>query len=259
MACAVLQQLRDRLSEVGLAHIKIVGFDQAHVMPDYLRFLSGRPGNATLLDVAGLHCYRDDVDYAPVLELLPKIGEPALWLTEYGDLDNTGEHELDVAISLARRLVRAMNMGVTAALAWDAYDNWHRHENGWTIYGLLRTAVRVPTYSYSKKRRYFAARHFYRYIRPGWWRASCSEQDLMPICAFVGDTGELSAVGVNLLPEERTFVVTTDSPHPQGPLALLVTSMDLSCEVCYRSSSSGSGPALTVPGRSIFTVTTLAA
>ena len=81
----------------------------------------------------------------------------------------------------------------------------------------------------------------------------------MPICAFAGDTGELSAIGVNPLPEERTFVVTTDGPQPEGPLALLVTSMDLSCEVCHRSSSAGSGQALTVPGRSIFTVTTLAA
>ncbi len=154
VASAVLEQLRDRPSEDALAHIKIVGFDRARVIPDYLKFLSGRSGTATLLDVAGLHCYRDDVDYAPVLELRPKIGEPALWLTEYGDLDNTGEHELDVAISSARRLVRAMNMGVTAALAWDAYD---------------------------------------------------------------------------------------------------------SCEVCYRTSSPGSGQALTVPGRSIFTVTTLGA
>ena len=43
------------------------------------------------------------------------------------------------AVSSTRRLLRGIDDGVRAATVWDAYDNWHAHDDSWTIYGLLRT------------------------------------------------------------------------------------------------------------------------
>jgi hypothetical protein len=39
---------------------------------------------------------------------------------------------------------------------WDAYDNYHDHDERWTIYGLLRYGQGI----YTPKKRYFGARMY---------------------------------------------------------------------------------------------------
>ena len=63
----------------------------------------------------------------------------SLWMTEYGDLDQTGLIEWQFAWRSARRLMRVLADGFHAALAWDAFDNLHEHDGVWATYGLLRT------------------------------------------------------------------------------------------------------------------------
>jgi hypothetical protein len=255
-ACAVLEQLRARLAQGGLDR-KLAGFDQAHLDRRYIDRLLARPDGSRLLDVVAMHSYRDDVAYDEVTRVLPALDEPAYWLTEYGDLDNTGELELEVAIASTRRLIQALRGGVNAALVWDAYDNWHRHENGWTLYGLLRTAVRGPVYHYTKKKRYYAARQVYRYILPAWRRVACNDDGTVSTVACAGEDGELTVVGLNERQEERAVRLEVSGPTPvRDALSVVATSPELSCDTLYDSGFSGTA-LFTVPGRSVFTATTL--
>jgi len=52
----------------------------------------------------------------------------SVWMTEYGDLDQTGLVEWQFAWRSARRLMRMLADGFHAALAWDAFDNLHEHD-----------------------------------------------------------------------------------------------------------------------------------
>lgn len=91
-----------------------------------------------------------------------------LWMTEYGDLDQTGLAEWQVAWRSTRRLLKFLEDGFSAAFAWDAFDNLHEHDGVWATYGLLRTDR--ETWAHAPKRRYFAAKQVYRFVRPGWHR-----------------------------------------------------------------------------------------
>ena len=50
-----------------------------------------------------------------------------------------------------------------AGIVWDAYDNFHGHDDFWGIWGLLRTA----RHRYTPKKRYYAARQVYRFVPSG--------------------------------------------------------------------------------------------
>jgi hypothetical protein len=85
------------------------------------------------------------------------------WLTEYGDLEQTGEREWYVAWASTQRLFNALEAGFQAGLVWDAFDNYHDHNEAWTIYGLLRNGL----HTFTPKKRYYAAKQMYRFVRPG--------------------------------------------------------------------------------------------
>ena len=90
----------------------------------------------------------------------------SVWMTEYGDLDQTGEIEYEFAWRSTRRLMKSLHDGFNAALAWDAFDNLHEHDTAWAIYGLLKTDT--ANWNYTPKKRYYAAKQVYKFVKPGW-------------------------------------------------------------------------------------------
>ena len=91
-----------------------------------------------------------------------------VWMTEYGDLDQTEEIEFGIAWRSTRRLLRFLNDGVSAGLVWDGYDNYHKHDESWSLYGLLRTDR--ESWEYTPKRRFYSAKQVFRYVKPGFKR-----------------------------------------------------------------------------------------
>jgi hypothetical protein len=87
------------------------------------------------------------------------------WMSEYGDLDQTGEVEFGIAWRSTRRLLNALADGFSVGMVWDAFDNLHKHDNACTTYGLL--AYDRETRLYTPKIRYYAAQQLYKFIRPG--------------------------------------------------------------------------------------------
>ncbi len=91
-------------------------------------------------------------------------------MTEYGDLEQSGEKEWYVGWWMTSRLFDQLENGFNGALVWDAYDNYHDHDETWTIYGLLRTGLRL----YTPKKRYYASKQVFRYVLPGFERLEVS-------------------------------------------------------------------------------------
>ena len=77
-------------------------------------------------------------ELAQALAMSPHRGV-GLWMTEYGDLDQTGLVEWGVAWRSTRRLMKFVADGFSAGIAWDAFDNLHEHDGVWALYGLLET------------------------------------------------------------------------------------------------------------------------
>ena len=123
----------------------------------------------------GTHTYGDgdigDGDNGNFLKFSQAIKNSAfknasVWLTEYGDLDQTGEIENEFAWRSTRRLMKMLSNGFSAALAWDAFDNFHEHDTTWASYGLLKTDT--VNWTYAPKKRYYAAKQIYKFVKPDW-------------------------------------------------------------------------------------------
>ena len=71
-----------------------------------------------------------------------------------------------------------------AALAWDAFDNLHEHDGVWATYGLLKTDR--AAWTYAPKKRYFAAKQVYRFVRPGWRRVEVALPPRDPKDVYAG-------------------------------------------------------------------------
>jgi len=172
----------ERMDRAGLRDVSLVVMDDTNPGAGYVDVLVQSPELLPRLAAFATHRYGNGGDedggnwfveksgYARLSEkiLASPFRERPLWLTEYGDLDQTGEVEFGVAWRSTRRLLKALNDGLSAGLAWDAFDNLHEHDKAWATYGLLKTDRNA--WDYSPKRRYYAAKQVYRYVRRGFRR-----------------------------------------------------------------------------------------
>lgn len=195
----VLLLLDEKLRQVGLDDIKLVVAEQAFFNTAYLEAIVEEPRLAQRIGVFGLHCYGtiSPDQFAAVHEIASTsdFATTHLWMTEYGDLDQSGEKEWYVAWAMTERLFSLLEGGFQAALVWDAYDNYHDHDQDWTIYGLLRTGLRVHT----PKLRYFAAKQIFRFVPPGFERiAAETESPGLRVLAFANpERTQITVVGMN--------------------------------------------------------------
>jgi O-glycosyl hydrolase len=191
-AC-VLEVLDQALARRGLDDIRLVVAEEAGMTTDYMQPIldssaAGRVG------VWAMHCYGwyTPAQFAAVREL---AGDTPLWMTEYGDLEQTGEREWPVAWNMTQRLFDLLEHGFRAALVWDAYDNYHDHDEHWTLYGLIRTGLRA----YTPKKRYYAQKQVFRFVRPGMQRiaATCPEPGVRVLAFANTDRSQVTVVGLN--------------------------------------------------------------
>jgi hypothetical protein len=197
-----------------------------------------------------------------------------VWMTEYGDLDQTGLIEWQFAWRSARRLLRMLEDGLHAAIAWDAFDNLHEHDGLWATYGLLATDR--ATLSHAPKKRYFAAKQVFRFVRPGWRRvaavppprdsknAYAGWQDParhLRLAAFVSPDGrDVTLVGMSRVEGDVELAVSLRGLAPEAaarPLAYLRTTRTEDARLVEEKAAVDGTLRVTVPEASIFTLTTL--
>jgi hypothetical protein len=200
----------------------------------------------------------------------------SLWMTEYGDLDQTGLIEWQFAWRSARRLMRMLADGFHAAIAWDAFDNLHEHDGVWATYGLLRTDRQ--TWSCAPKKRYFAAKQVYRFVRPGWNRVEVALPPRDPkdvyagwhdpmrhvrLLAFTSPDGEdVTLVGMSRVEGDVALEVVLHG-LAQGasgkPLSYYRTTRTEDARLVEEKVAASGALRISVPEGSIFTLTTLRA
>jgi len=190
----------DDVFREGLEDVKFVVPEQASFNTEYVKYLINNPAIADRIGVISMHMY-SNIPVAVLRKFVDTVrkslcGNCSIWMGEYGDLDQSGEIEWYVAWITTYRLFNILDAGFNGAIFWDAFDNYHDHDEAWTIYGLLRVGRRI----FTPKKRYYAAKQVYRFVRPGFLRVNANvDSEKVRILAFTDDgREELTIVGMNL-------------------------------------------------------------
>jgi O-glycosyl hydrolase len=194
----LLGAIARRLEKEGLGDVKLVVAEQAIVITDYVGPIMRDPELMKQVGIFSFHTYGTD-SVGPQLERVrqTQYSHIPIWLTEYGDLkdlDKSAENEWkNFSLAATQRVLRALNQGAAAALFWDAYDNYHEHYPRLTFYGLVKNADHI----YAPKKRYYAAKQLYHFVRPGSQRiAVTTDAPGLTVSAFRnGATDSLVIVG----------------------------------------------------------------
>ncbi len=171
-----------KFKEYGLDNLKYIVFCDGSFFPHRIRYFIADKSLASQTFAISGHTYGngDEGDGDNWYDVNSTIGQTIdsikttayknahIWLTEYGDLDQTDEIEWEFAWRCQRRLLRALREGVNLAQQWDAWDNVHKHDKAWSKYGIIKTDS--TDWTYTPKHRFYAAKHIYKYVRPGWKR-----------------------------------------------------------------------------------------
>ena len=255
VATRTLEALADRLDAAGLGDVRFAALDQAFYGLDYLAALASSSKLRERVGVAAMHCY-GDYSLDPVRAFIASEElQWRYWLTEFGDLDQSGEREWEVATACVRRLLRGLADGVQAATIWDAYDNWHLHDRSWTIYGLLRTGNNL----YTPKKRYHALRHVYRFAPPGSVRLGlAADGAALPLVAFRSPDRHLTIVGLNESAEPVELALDPGTnDHPGDALILFGTDPSRDCARLAEIAFTGGAPRFEIPAQCVFTVSSM--
>jgi O-glycosyl hydrolase len=228
----VLEAIARRLTKEGLGDVRLVCVDQAIVTTDYINPLLQNAELMKQIGVFSFHTYGED-SVAPQVERVSrsKYPETRVWLTEYGDLsdrDKSFENEWkNQSLKATQRVLRALNQGATAAFFWDAFDNLELCEMRLSFYGLMRN----DNHQYSPKKRYFAAKQLYRFVRPGSERiAANTEAAGLMVSAFRNTPrNSLVIVGVKLGGPKQVQIIIPDAGQAPPSWDLYQTTRTLDC------------------------------
>src|SRR5207245_11204959 len=142
-------------------------------------------------------------------------------------LDKSAANEWkNCSLAATQRALRALNQGASAALYWDAYDNYHEHYPRLTFYGLMKNTDHI----YAPKKRYYAAKQLYHFVRPGSQRiAAATDTPGLLVSAFWnGARSSLIVVGAKQGPPA---VIQLSLPHASvlpSTMALFETTASVS-------------------------------
>ncbi|TAE94819.1 MAG: hypothetical protein EAZ80_09950 [Runella slithyformis] len=179
---AAFEAILNKFQEHGLNDLKYILFCDGNFAPERMRyFLADKKFTPQTFAISG-HTYGNgdegDADgWITENSLIGRVVDSVrasaykdkhIWLTEYGDLDQTDEIEWEFAWRCQRRLFRAIREGVNLAQTWDAWDNFHFHDQVWSKYGMIKTDT--TNWTYTPKHRFYTTKHIYKYVRPGWKR-----------------------------------------------------------------------------------------
>lgn len=184
-AVSAVEAILKRLDEQGLSDVRLILMDDAGPWRERLDVILGQASWARRVAVFGFHGYGDGDDgdtggwsgaYGQLVKAVQSsaYSKSAVWMTEYGDLDQTGLIEHEIGWCSTRRMLRLLNEGLSAGLVWDAFDNLHEHDAAWSTYGLLATDTH--SWKHTPKPRFFAAKQVFRFIRPGFLRVEVSAE-----------------------------------------------------------------------------------
>lgn len=266
----------EKLEAYGLGDLTFVIMDDSDARPERIKMLLKQTKYAHKIKAIGLHTYGGgEAARSEVRKIMDSGGfaNMSVWLTEYGDLDQTGEIEFEVGWRMTQRLIAALNNNITAAIAWDAFDNFHKHDTAFALYGLLKTDT--ANWLYSAKPRYYAAKQIYRFVLPGFQRIQIETPDdkplhiynewkntlrNMPLAAFTSPEGEqLTLVGMNASEKKVRLHINLKhfGANLNSRLEKYITNTTANCKKMSPVALKNKYGSILIPPHTIFTVTTL--
>jgi len=253
----LLSAIARRLKKEGLADVKLVVADQSAQANDYMAPILEDAELMKQVGVFSFHSYGSD-SLAPQVERLRRSKYPTtrVWLTEYGalsDLDRSAENDWkDFSLTATQRALRALNQGAGAALFWDAYDNYQEHDARLTFYGLVQNADHI----YSPKKRYYAAKQLYHFVRPGSVRiAAQADAPSLTVSAFRnGSTNSLVVVGVKQGGPNRIQIALSGTDGAPAAWELYATTRTIDCQKLENVPVRNGVAQIDLPDEAIFTL-----
>lgn len=191
-----------------------------------------------------------------------------IWLNEYGDLDQTEEIENEFSWRITRRLMKALEDGANSCQYWDAYDNYHKHDSAWTNYGLLKTDTIKGIFT--PKKRYFASKQIYRFIKPGYQRVALINPNRtydvynewrnpiknIKLLAFMSlDGKKLTIIGMSLIESKCYLTFNLRNMIPDTDFILYQTNSTDECKLQGKFSIKNGAITIPLLSRTIFTLT----
>lgn len=253
----VLGAIAQRLKKEGMSDVELVVAEQCDLTENYIEPILKTSELMRQVGIFGFHSYGNG-SLSPQIQRLKasKYAESArVWLTEYGDLDDlnrSADNEWNnFSLAATRRALRALNEGASAALYWDAYDNYHEHYPRFTYYGLVENSNHL----YAPKKRYYAAKQLYHFVRPGARHvASTSDSDGVLVSAFYDAAkGEVVIVGVKQGAPDRVGIQLSGGKVPAS-WQLYETTRQLDCARAGEAQTVDGSVTLQIPGDAVFTL-----
>jgi hypothetical protein len=277
-----------KLNEYGLSDIKLIIMDDNGVRFHKLRQILKDTLILPSISKFAVHTYgigseqyarwwQSESEYGMLADSIKTslYANCALWLTEFGDLDQSGLGEFDFSWTITRRLMKCLKEGYSAAMFWDAMDNYHRHDNAWSTYGLLKTDT--LTWSYITRQRLYALKQVYKYVKPGFkmidvhdaiqarkydvYRQYHDTINHINMLAFVSqDNNDLTIVGMNKIEGDFNLEIKLEGLSPETynkRVIYLRTSRNENCIKVGNLVIKDKSLKIRLKENSIFTLTTL--
>jgi O-glycosyl hydrolase len=253
----VLAAVARRLKKEGLGDVKLTVADQAIITNDYIGPILEDPELMKQVGAFTLHTYGED-SVGPQVERVTKSKYPhvPVWLTEYGDLndrDKSFENEWrQFCLAANRRALTALNQGASAVFYFDAFDDYEECARRLCYYGLFRSANHI----YSPKKRYYATRQLYHFVRPGSERiAATADVQGLTVSAFRdGSTDSLFIVGVKQGGPRRVQIVLSDLNRAPLAWELYETTREVNCLKVATVSIQDGLAQIDLPDEAVFTL-----
>jgi hypothetical protein len=266
-----------KLIEYKLGDIVCVIMDDSGEHPERLKNIITKGTHNDKIKGIGLHTYGGgEREQAAVRKMMDEAGfqKRSLWLTEFGDLDQTEEIEFEVGWRMNRRLLTALNNNLSGAIVWDGFDNFHKHDTAFALYGLLKTDT--VNWTYHVKERYYAMKQVFKFVLPGFQRIAVETPDdnpthiynewhhtlrNVPLAAFVSADGkELTLTGMNSTEKNVSLNISLTGFSAAIDGRTVTYYRTGAGERCKRISAAvirDDAVTISVPPKSIFTVTSL--
>lgn len=278
----------NKLKEYGLNDIRLIVMDDNAVLYNKLDKILNDTTFLPFIAKIGVHTYGMGYEqYAGWWNSMTDYGKMAdrvknspynncpVWMTEYGDLDLSGLAEYDFSWTITKRLMKTLKEGYSAAMFWDAFDNFHNHDTAWTTFGLLATDT--VNWQYTPKTRYYASRQIYRFVKPGFIRVEIAKvtvphkydvyeafHDTMKhvqILAFISpDKKDFTLIGMSKIETGLLLNMHLDGLAPEAynkKVFCYVTNENDQCMKEAEITQTEKTFNATIKERSIFTLTTL--
>ena len=256
-APAVLAAVARRMDKEGLGDVRLEVPDQAVIENDYITPILQNQEVMKHVGAFAFHGYSDN-PIAPQVKRVQASSYPhvPVWLTEYGDLNDINPSVEDewklFSLAVNRRALNALNQGTSALFYFNAFDDYEECMRRMTFYGLFHSADQV----YYPRKRYFATRQLFHFVRPGARRiSSTSEGEGLTVSAFQDDaSGSLVIVGAKQDGADHIEIVLHGPEPLPDHLDLYVTSRSVDCLKQGAIQIRGGIAELDLPDEAVFTL-----